>query len=62
MTYRGLSAALFASLVLATAPGDVPVANSGPNPFAVWGALAIAIIATAIIVGWYLRGRRRRRR
>ena len=44
MTYRGLSAALFASLVLATAPGDVPVANSGPNPFAVWGALAIAIM------------------
>ncbi|MGE3962371.1 MAG: hypothetical protein AB7F65_11890 [Dehalococcoidia bacterium] len=41
---------------------QVAPASDGPNPFAVWGAVATAVIATAIVVGWYLRGRTRRRR
>jgi|GEM_PF-2919453 len=44
--------------------GELPpqVAERPTNPFAMWGAVAIALIATGIIVSWYLRGRSRRRR
>lgn len=38
----------------------VPPAQTGPNPVATWGAVAIALIASAIAVGWVLRSRRAR--
>lgn len=58
MTYRE---SLIASFVILAASAGVSQ-TADPNPFAVWGGIAIALIATSIIVGWYLRGRRGRRR
>lgn len=62
---RGLTLLALAFLVLANVAattGEPTIRTDGPNPFAMWGAVAIALIATGIVVAWYMRGRSRRRR
>jgi hypothetical protein len=47
---------------VAAETGEPTIQTDGPNPFAMWGAVAVALIATGIVVAWYVRGRSRRRR
>lgn len=56
-----LPLALVVLVNVAATTGEPTIRTDGPNPFAMWGSVAIALIATGIILAWYLRGRSRRR-